>query len=402
MEIERQSPPFGEYQPQGRSALVKQVVRLPVTVRRLLGVNDYVIALVDSMVTACVIVLEDSDIPLIERWSASNKEFAILKEAPAWVTDALRNVSESAMAEWVNRLQRADHKKVLNRLLGTAAFNRLQTGLHQDGRIIVMAIRVGTNYLRPWALALDDALNVLNDDQKGEVGLPYGLGSSCFGLILNAEQILGIALRDEMRLRFPEEADHVELTEGEVEAAMTQFRTIVRANADKNLSELSEVFSRKMQGARDALEHSADGVSQAANSLVELIDRIAREAFSEDEVMEWIALNGLSVPDHTYPAPGGKVRPTKRAQVQCLVWAGAQIKDDPQTLNLPKIAAFALLNIRDNLQKLKHADQDTPDERALLMDFLNAIEGTTMLMIRACWALAGRDRLAALRQQFND
>ena len=36
---------------------------------------------------------------------------------------------------------------------------------------------------------------------------------------------------------------------------MTQFRTIVRANADKNLSELSEVFSRKMQGARDALEH---------------------------------------------------------------------------------------------------------------------------------------------------
>ena len=48
VEIERQSPPYGDYQPQGRSALVKQVVRLPVPVRRVLGANDYLIALVDS------------------------------------------------------------------------------------------------------------------------------------------------------------------------------------------------------------------------------------------------------------------------------------------------------------------------------------------------------------------
>jgi hypothetical protein len=402
VEIEPRSLPFGTYQPKGRSALVKHVVRLPVTVRRALGVNDYVIALVDSMVTACAIVLEESDVPLIDRLSASDREFAIADAEPAWVVDALQNVSDSAMSEWVARLQRADHRKILNRLLGTARLNEIQAGIHEDGRIVLMAIRFGVNHLRPWALALDDTLRVLDDQQRGQVGLPQGLSSSFFGLILNAEQILGVTLRDELRIRFPDEAEAFELGEDEVAAAMRQFRTILRANADENLGALSEVFARKVRGARDALQFSEDGVSQAANSLVELIDRIAREAFSDEDIMAWITVNRLTPSDYTYKGPGGNLRPTKRAQLECLTWAGAEIKKDPTTLNVQKIAAFSLLNIRATLQRLKHADENTPEERVLLMDLLSAIDGTAILMIRACWALAGKERLENLRRRFTD
>jgi hypothetical protein len=44
-------------------------------------------------------------------------------------------------------------------------------------------------------------------------------------------------------------------------------------------------LSRKIQGARDALTYSADPVSQAASSLIEMIDRLLRTAFNEAEVL---------------------------------------------------------------------------------------------------------------------
>lgn len=99
-------PPYGAYQPAGRSALVRRVVRVPVPIRRVLGVNDYVAAAVDSIVTMCAIVLEESEVPLLERLSQTGSEFAVLKEAPDWITDALQHVSDTALTDWLNRLKR--------------------------------------------------------------------------------------------------------------------------------------------------------------------------------------------------------------------------------------------------------------------------------------------------------
>lgn len=401
MQIERVRPPYGAYQPVGRSALVRRVVRVPVPIRRVLGVNDYVVAAVDSIVTMCAIVLEESEVPLLERLSQTGSEFAVLKEAPDWIADALQHVSDTALTEWVNRLKRADHLRVLNRLLGTAAFDAMRGDLQEDARTVLMAVRVGVNFLRPWALAMDDALGILTEEQRKDVGMPAALESSFFGMVLNAEELIGTSLSSEIGLKFPEHPEHQALEPAEVAAAMDQFRTVLRARADSDLAELSDVFSRKVRDARDALDHSVDGVSQAANSLVELIDRIAREAFSDAKVLEWLAANGLHDSRHTYSVAEGRCRPTKRGQLLCLAWAGAPMKEAaPGALNLQKVAAYALLNIRDSLQKLKHADEDTEAERVLLRRLLDAIEATTVLMVKAAWAMSGREHVQALRAQF--
>lgn len=401
MNTERNDLPYGPYQPVGRSAMVERVMLLPRPVRKVLGANDYIIAAVDSLVTFCAIVLEESDAPLPQRLIDGQSEFAALQEPPEWITAAVSEITDTELADWAKRLQHADRKKVLNRLLGTATFTQLRQDMTADARVVLTALRVGVSFIRPWALAMDDSLNVLTQAQKDEVGVPRALVASLFGIVLNFEELLGVALADEIGLKFPSESEKPFLTEIEIQTAMQQLRKLVRASADENLTDLSEVFSRKMRGARDALDFSVDGVSQAANSLVELIDRIAREAFTEDEVATWLQDNGLFDEHHTYEAEK-KRRPTKRSQLMCLAWAGSQIvASEVDPINLQKIAALSLLNVRDSLQKLKHSDKDTADERALLTQYLGTIEGTIMLMVKVCWITAGRERVQVMRQQFS-
>jgi hypothetical protein len=140
-------------------------------------------------------------------------------------------------------------------------------------------------------------------------------------------------------------------------------------------------------------------VSQAANSLVELLDRMAREAFSEATVMDWLAGNSLQDPKHVFVAQDGSRRPTKRAQFLCLAWAGGPVNEQPNVLNLQKLIALALVNVREKLQKLKHSDAGTEEERELLLRLLNTIEGSTMILARACWGAAGKQRVSELHQR---
>ncbi len=401
-EIELARPPYGEYQPVGRSVLVKRVVALPATVRRVLGVNDYVVALVDSIVTMCAIVLEHSEVPLLQRLSDAQQEFTVLKEAPTWITEALQYVSDADLASWVKRLERADNRKVLNRLLGTATFNAMRQDAQDDARTVLLATRIGVNVMRPWALAMDDALAALTDMQRQEIGFPQAFDTSLFRLALNADEVLGTTLSSEVGLKIPEDIESLRLRPAEVEATMGQFRDLLRARADENLAELGDVFSRKIRGARDALDYSVDGVSQGANSLVELIDRIARDAFSEAEVLEWLRANGRGNGHHVYTTAEGKTRPTKQAQLLCLAWAGAPTKQEaPGAVSFQKMAAYALLNIREALQKLKHADENTEAERVLLRRSLDAIEAAIVLMVKMSWALVGREYVQALRMRLG-
>lgn len=396
-------PPCGEYEPVGRSVLAKRVVLLPPRMRKLLGVNDYIVATIDFIVTLCTIVLEEDEAPLLQRINAATEEFGVLREEPAWITRALQQISEPELAAWARRLQRADHKKTLNRLLGTAMFNQLRQDLNTDARTVLATIRIGVNLFRPWALAIDDSLGMLTQAQKDDAGVPGTLMASFFGMALNLEELLGVTLADQAALKFPQQTEQHALSEDEVQAAMNQLRLLVRASAEENLADLSEVFSRKMRGAREAMEFSVDGVSQAANSIVELIDRIAREAFTEDEVSRWLESNDLSDERHSYVTPKGDRRPTKRAQLMCLAWAGSQIEPaGPPSVSIHKIAAYTLLNVRDNLQKLKHSDANTDEERALLIQYLGTIEGTIMLMINACWITAGPQQVQAIRAQFSN
>lgn len=394
-----ESPPTGEYKSKGRSAVVDQLIRLPRGLLGPLGLNDYIISAIDNLVTLCAIVIEEEDAPLLERLGDAVHEFGGSGEDLIWIGETLETVSDEQITQWAERVKQADYQKFLNRLLGSGTYTAVVESLKSDARVVLAALQIGVRAIQPWSVALDDVVKVLNKSQIQESGLQGALATATFRLVANMEAVLGVVLKDPDRLTFLDGPKEASLSESEIEGALVQFRELVSARANENLSALSNVLARKVQGARDALEYSVDGVSQAANSLVELIDRIAREAFSEHEVLQWLEANQLSA-QHTYERDGN-TRPTKQGQIFCLVWAGMPPKHDDDGVDFRSVVAYALLNMRNQLQRLKHADDATDEERQELGKYLNAVGGAVMLLVRMCWGGLEDERVSKLRAQFS-
>lgn len=386
---------FGEYKPKGRSVVAVELSRVPVGIRRATGIDDFVVAGVDILVTACSIVMEEVDEPVLDRLTAAADEFPDWDIE--WILQGLERFSKDGITTLVTRLTNPVNRKALQRQIGASRFHQLARAFDEDARVFLTAARVGVEYIRPWTIAMDDALAVLSPSQIQAAHIPAV--SSFFGAVMQLLAGLDYTLAQESGIRRIPQEQALLVSEQELVDATEQLREIIRGQANDDLSELSKVLERKLNGARDALEHSADGVSQAANSLVELIDRFARQAFSEAEVMAWLKANEIADDVHTY-AQAGTARPTKRAHLLCLVWAGTPIVDSPEQMSFQTVAAQALVNVRDKLQKLKHAEQETDEERRHLGDLLRTIEGAVLLMVRTCWFTAGRGPVAELRRKF--
>ena len=128
------------------------------------------------------------------------------------------------------------------------------------------------------------------------------------------------------------------------------------------------------------MAHSADCVSQAANSLIELIDRLLR-VFTDEEVLEWLATNYPKLPDTTYEKDG-KVRPSTRGRALCVVH-GSEKTDNASDMYI--VAAMALNRTRKTLQQLKHADENTLGERAQIESCMNEVEAFFFLLTSFTW-----------------
>lgn len=170
-------------------------------------------------------------------------------------------------------------------------------------------------------------------------------------------------------------------------ALMDELRQVVSTQAQVRVLQANSMLARKMQGARDALEHSADPVSQAANSLIELIDRLLRQSFPEPAVLDWVRTKYPTMSDLIWSdRQQGRSRPTKRGQALCFLYAGQKC-DQPSVLHL--VAAAALVESRNRLENLKHSDKGTDDEKQLVRDLISAIEGILTIAIRFGWAAWG-------------
>lgn len=392
--------PVEQYVPAGTSHVAVELAALPKLFRRQLHLSMHVVAAVDVVVAICAKVQDDDGRPFIERLGDLEEQFELASRSPEALTTALNEIADADLTRWVKQFERADHRTIVKRALGTAAYDRLIAALHHDGRIVLEAVHEALHHARPWIAALNDASQMLTDAQREESNIPVQVGGSLVAAALNLESLLDATLANDLGLRMPTDRDKIELSEAEVAAALAELRKVMHSRSSAALDELGDVFSRKLQGARDALEHSADGVSQAANSLVELIDRFARQAHSKAEVMEWLATNGIADDVHVYQDDAGVSQPTKRAEVMCMVWAGGPIVDEAEQWSIRKMAAYTMLNTRAKLQKLKHADAGTEEERTMLYDLLNGIEAAAMLMLRACWPTTDGDRVAAMHAKF--
>lgn len=193
----------------------------------------------------------------------------------------------------------------------------------------------------------------------------------------------------------------VEDTAADITRVADQLHGVITGQSNEVLLDLSGRLSRKVRGARDALDHSADGVSQAANSLVEFIHRLLREAYDDRTVINWVNSTHPEEGDLLYAdKDSGRVRPTKRAQTLCFVYGGRAPGDDLFVFN--EMAAAGLVATRGRLQKLKHSDDGSQKETQDVRRGIAAVEGFIVYAVRVGWMAMPDEELTAMRVRLGN
>lgn len=391
--------------PYGTSRLAAELYALPRTLRQTLRVSDHLIALVDAIVTVVDVLTDETDPADLNERAERVFERGPLATYLLMLPEGLTSEAlEAYLGEEVPRALKMfdgkDPRGFANRLLGAAKYHRLEQALKRDLEILLIGARRASRWALPFALALEDICEPLDSGAMSEVFGSSGWDGGFLDLIVVSdsmiEKAVGWAAPGELVRARPDEREP--LTAEALRAMTTEIRDVIAGQTSEILDDLKDIFRRKMQGARDALAFSSDAVSQASNSLIEFIDRLLRDAFSDAEVLAWIHGNFEDKQDLTYSPRDGVVKPTKRAQALCLAYGGAQIK---QRNALNDLVAASLAAVRRRLQHLKHADDGTPEEREQVVMTLAAVEGFLMIVVRLSWASVPEDRLRDLQSRFR-
>lgn len=375
-----------------RSKFAARARRLEPGLLATLRVDETLLSCCDVVVTLCGVLMDPDDLrPWQERLEACfNEAFPDPDEVAKTFEVLASDRGLPDMADWIKRTKKVGYTAYARRLLGAAEYARLERAIMEDGAVVALAVRRGLRALMPFAVAWEDALAVMSRDQLAAVTKLDLLGIRALRLIADLDSQLGEKIMTSLPMGATSASnkDMLSLSSTDLISVAQDLRLIVSADSSRRIERTNAYLVRKVEGARQALEYSADGVSQAANSLIELIDRLLREAFDPEAVMEWV--------DENLPEEKGLVaykcgirRPTKRAEALCLVYGRGSVTrpvtdDDDGTgpSLIHDVLARVIVNARDQLQRLKHADTDAKADREALLKIMASVEGSLMLGLR--------------------
>lgn len=390
----------GELALSGRSALAAELRDLPPQLRKTLGLPDVVIVIVDVALAVTRTLMDDQD---TRPWHEKLDELKELLpellqdeefEKVATVLNELASNGEAVAA----RLKSGAYQRFLRRLLGAARFDRIASAAKSDAAVFAAAARRVLRHLLPLAAALDNCVALLTPSQIARVEGLSEMSHSLLQIAVHVDSAIDQVLNIGIPLHtVPVRETETRALDENLEDLAERLHVVLEGQSREALQSLSEKLSRKVQGARDVLDSSADGVSQAANSLVEFVDRLLRQAFHEEFVIDWVSREWPTPTDLVYEdSSSGQCRPTKRGQALCFVHAGRSI-DQPSPFH--ELAATSLAGTRQSLQRLKHADSGMPAEVDELRGIMSAIEGFIVFAIRVGWSAADDDEVEALRSR---
>ncbi|MEV0296991.1 hypothetical protein [Nocardia sp. NPDC050710] len=390
-----------DYASMRRSAVVRELAQLPARTRLLIGPGPMTLRVLDALVAAAYVVTDPTDPrPVGERFDWFEQAVgddmetaAALEEFATWMNSVL----EDQIHRWTRQFKTETWKKVMRRLVGAKAYDKLAAAILEDATVVGELLLWVSAWVRPYAVALDDCVALLTPAQLKELGKTGLTGPTA---ALRAVLTIDAALHKAIDLRFDFDAMELQATETgdgiDLSRLIEEFRPLVTGPTRASLEELSSAMGRKLKGARFALDSSEDGVSQAAHSLVELIDRLLRTAFPEADVLEWLAATNRSGNDYLITRGPSAGKPTKRAQALCVAYGAQVVAASP----FHEAAAAGLIVVRTNAQKLKHADTEDPTEAVLLRQLISSVEGFLMLAIRLGWSGLDAQKVAEIRARF--
>lgn len=350
-----------------------------------LKIEPVVLQFTDVVVTICSLLMDDRDCrPWQERVEGAFQELdSDVKAVVRGIEEFAQDETRAAVEGWVRKVRQVGYRAYARRLLGAAEYDRLELALREDAAVVALAVRRGVRAAMPFVAAFEDGLEVMTAEQLSQVRAVDLLG-------LNVGQLmhkLDAAILEHVWPQLPMEAVS---TRDDDSLGLEQFTDEIRAKvttgATNHLTRVNEPLVRKLTGARDAMKYSADGVSQAASSLVELIDRTLREGTEDRKVLEWIDRELVGTSDVTYVTANGERRPSTRGSTFYFLYGGGSVAREPSGSDdgtgpsfLHEVLASVVVVARKKLQRLKHADSTDPDEREHLDKLLAAVEGAMWL-----------------------
>ena len=398
------APPEGRWQ----SALAGELAAIPRRVRSAIGLPDAAVQTVEILVRMLHTLLNDDDpreladratdlAPLLEKLVGDELEPASLSRLTGWSEAQVKEKLENH----IHRLASPNGRRFLRQAMGAGRYDRIKQALIDDGNLVMLATRRLLHYTLPLIQALQDATVTVSATERGEFA---GLAGTEQPLVQLAIQLDGVI--DDFvekhgfridQLDLPVRPDEVSRMQIDAEQLVVAIRMALRSETEGRIAELSDQLSRKLRGFEQALAYSEDGVSQAANSLVEFIDWLLRQAFDEAFVLQWSAQHYPANLELAYQdKANGVVRPTTHARALCFVHAG-EAPLEPDTFG--RLLASSLAGARRRAEKLKHGSYGEPGEADALRELMDAVRGVMTLVLRFAWGLAHADRLDYLRNR---
>lgn len=170
---------------------------------------------------------------------------------------------------------------------------------------------------------------------------------------------------------------------------------MIEGKSSELLSKVSERLARKVRGARSLgrrvlaggqLPHGEDGQAPP-------------DCLHCEEVLAWLGASRAGVADLTYIDGAGRRRPTKRGQALMFALCGQAHREGE---DFAEMAAAELTAARAELQRLKHADDGSPEEVNTVRRLVAAVEGYVVLSIRLGWVGLSDEGLAGLRARLGE
>jgi hypothetical protein len=372
-----------ELVPLRRSEFAAELAKLPASIKDRYGVVAPTLVILDGIVGLCWLMMDESDArSWIEKF-----EYVIDKVTEGYDLDDadvqafLADFAETDVAAYLEVFPKQNFRDFFKRLVGEGTYHRLSAAFTRDSAPVVAVSRLAMKSIAPFVLAWDDLTAELSDEQlKAFKDLAQSRGQM-LPMMASVFRLLDSTV---VHLDIPESwmsrGSLTTVAEDEIDVLRAELRLLTAGASREAMKELSATLTRKLSGAKDALAHSSDSVSQAANSLIELIDRLLR-VFTDEEVLEWLEANYPKLPDTTYEKDG-KVRPSTRGRALCVVH-GSEKTDNASDMYI--VAAMALSRTRKTLQQLKHADENTPEERAQIESCMNEVESFFFLLTSFTW-----------------
>ncbi|MFJ2635828.1 hypothetical protein ACIO6U_28290 [Streptomyces sp. NPDC087422] len=354
-----------------------------------LRIDEATILGADLIVAICILFTDSNNpTPWTERVE-NYLETTGIEALDDGLTSVMEDIKDGKSKVWVEKYKNNTYREFTKRLLGAAQYRLLTNALKEDAAVVALALRRAVRAIMPFAVAWSDSTGILSKEQVRAKNKADLLAVNAVDAIITLDGIIGEKVLSSlpMEVTGATEVDLATWPKNGASDLILQFRAVVKQASAKRVERANSPLIRKIQGARAALEYSDDGTSQAANSLIELLDRIMREAFPPNSVLAWVDSNIPDNPDLTFfDENQNKRKPTKFGESLCFVYGGGPVirektkYDDGEGPTLVhEMIARTLVAVRNKLQQIKHADEGTPEERAQLLILFTALEGALML-----------------------